>query len=357
MNSVGTDKNVMSSFKERYDAVVRKDSTYEGVFFVAVKTTMIFCRPTCNARKPKPENVVFYDNAKEALLNGYRPCKVCKPMQPPGTTPDFIRDILKDLNEQPHKKIRDSDLVKKGIEANAVRRWFKRNHDMTFHAYQRMLRINRAFQNITDGEPVTSAAFDNGYESLSGFNENYKTMFGKAPTRIGDKGVINITRLTTPLGPMFGCATRDGVCLVEFVDRKMLETEFKDLRNRLNAVILPGSNPHLEHLQKELAEYFEGQRTSFTVPLSTPGTEFQNQVWASLQKIPYGETISYAEQSVRLNKQNAVRAIASANGMNKIAIIIPCHRVIGSNGHLKGYGGGLARKKWLLEFEHRNLSR
>ena len=210
MVPVTTDKGIMSSITEKYNAVVRKDSTYEGIFFVAVKTTMVFCRPTCNARKPKTENVVFYGNAKEALLNGYRPCKVCRPMQPLGTTPEFIRGILKDLDDQPYVKIRDSDLVKKGIEANLVRRWFKRNHNMTFHTYQRMLRINRAFNNITNGEPVTDAAFDNGYKSLSGFNENYKTMLGKAPTKSDGKGVINITRFTTPLGPMFGCATKDG---------------------------------------------------------------------------------------------------------------------------------------------------
>lgn len=345
----------MLSFKEKYDAIVSKDSAYEGIFFAAVKTTMIFCRPTCSARKPKPENVVFYENVKEALLNGYRPCKVCKPMQLLGTIPDVIQGILKDLNEQPYNKMRDSDLVKKGIEPSLLRRWFKKNHNMTFHAYQRMLRINCAFHKITNGEPVTHAAFDNGYESLSGFNETYKSIFGKAPTKINNKGVINIMRFTTPLGPMFGCATTEGVCLVDFTDRKMLETEFKDLRKRLNAAILPGSNPHLEHLQKELAEYFEGQRTSFTVPLCTPGTEFQNQVWEALQEIPYGETISYTEQSVRLNKPNAVRAVASANGLNKIAIIIPCHRVIGNNGDLKGYGGGLARKKWLIDFENSNL--
>ncbi|MFQ5652884.1 MAG: bifunctional transcriptional activator/DNA repair enzyme AdaA [bacterium] len=341
----------MLSFEEKYEALVRKDPSYEGIFVTAVKTTMIFCRPTCTARKPKPENVVFYENVKDALVNGYRPCKVCKPMQPSGLVPDAIQGILQELNDDPYTKIKDGDLVDKGIEPSLIRRWFKKNHGMTFHAYQRMLRINNAFHQITNGDSVTHAAFDHGYESLSGFNDRYKSIFGMPPTRATNNSVINIVRFTTPLGPMFGCATNEGVCLVEFTDRKMLETEFKDLQKRLDAAILPGTNPHLEHLQKELAEYFAGKRRSFTVPLVTPGSTFQNQVWAALQEIPYGTTVSYAAQAVRLRKPKAVRAVAAANGMNRIAILIPCHRVIGSDGTLKGYGGGLARKRWLLEFE------
>ncbi|MFT5375013.1 MAG: AraC family transcriptional regulator of adaptative response [Candidatus Latescibacterota bacterium] len=237
---------------------------------------MIFCRTTCSARKPKAENVVFYESVKEALSNGYRPCKVCKPTELPGSIPGSIQAVLQDLNDSPYHKIRDCDLVKKGIEPNALRRWFKKNYNMTFHAYQRMLKMNGAFQKITVGEPVTRVAFDNGYESLSGFNERYKSIFGKAPTKISDKGIINIVRLTTPLGPMFACATKEGVCLLEFSDRKELEPEFNALRKRLNATILPGTNSHLQHLQNELAAYFTGQLTSFTVALFTPGTPFQN---------------------------------------------------------------------------------
>jgi len=133
----------------------------------------------------------------------------------------------------------------------------------------------------------------------------------------------------------------------------MLETEFKDLQKLFNAVILPGMNEHLELLQKELWEYFEGKRESFTVVLDTPGTEFQKAVWNELQKIPYGETVSYKRQAVKLKKPNAVRAVANANGQNRIAIVIPCHRVIGEDGSLTGYGGGLSRKRWLIDLEKR----
>ena len=154
---------------------------------------------------------------------------------------------------------------------------------------------------------------------------------------------------------MFGCATNKGVCLFEFANRRMLETEFKDLTKRLNAVILPGENEHLKQLQNEISEYFKGDRESFSIELDAPGTSFQQKVWKMLMTIPYGKTWSYQEQSIQLKKPKAVRAVANANGQNRIAIIIPCHRVIGKDGSLTGYGGGLERKKWLLDFERKNI--
>ncbi len=343
--------NKSLSFQEKYDAIVRKDPGYEGVFITAVKTTGIFCRPVCTARKPKPENVEFYSSTDEALQNGYRPCKVCKPMLDSEETPGYIKNILAELNENPFLKIKDYDLRKRGIEPSQIRRWFKTHHHITFHGYQRMLRINHAFQKINQGESVTEAAFDSGYDSLSGFNDRFSSIFGEAPSKSKNKNIIHITRFTTTLGPMFACATQKGVCLCEFTNRKMLETEFNDLRKRLNAVILPGENPHLDQLQKELKEYFDGKRKSFDVSLDTPGSEFQQSVWKILQEIPYGETRSYKQQAIFLGKPSAVRAVASANGHNRVAIVIPCHRVIGENGDLTGYAGGIPRKKWLLELE------
>ena len=342
------------SFQEKYDAIGKKGSQYEGLFITAVTSTGIFCRPSCRARKPKPENVIFYKTTQEAIQNGFRPCKVCKPMEPAGGVPDYVKKILDDLQSNPDLRFRDEDLRKRGIEPNQIRRWFKQHHKITFHAYQRMLRINKAYNEIRGGNSVTQAAFGAGYDSLSGFNDGYKNIFAQSPGDSGQKNVINIIRFTTKLGPMFACATSNGICLLEFTDRKMLETEFRDLQKRLNAVILPGENKHLDHVQKEVAEYFEGKRKDFSVPLDTPGSEFQQSVWNILREIPYGETRSYMEQAIRLHNPKAIRAVANANGHNRIAIIIPCHRVIGSDGSLTGYGGGLARKKWLLEFEQAN---
>ena len=342
------------SFLEKYNAIGRKDSFYEGIFVTAVKTTGIFCRPSCRAKKPKPENIIFYNTSQEALQNGFRPCKICNPMEKLGETPDYVKGIIKELHQNPYIRIKDYDLRQRAIEPSQIRRWFKKHHNMTFHAYQRMLRINSAFNSIKKGETITNSAFNSGYESLSGFNESYRSIFGEPPTNANEKSVLNIVRFTTPIGPMFACAGSKGICLLEFTDRRMLETEFKDLCKRLNAVILPGENPHLDQVQAEIQEYFLGKRKIFTVPLHAPGTEFQKSVWKILQEIPYGETRSYKQQAITLGNPNAIRAVASANGHNRISIIIPCHRVIGSDGSLTGYGGGLHRKKWLIDFEKAN---
>ncbi|ODT35619.1 MAG: XRE family transcriptional regulator [Sphingobacteriales bacterium 41-5] len=338
-----------------FEAALKKDASFEGLFFMGVKTTGIFCRPSCTARKPKRENVEFFKTTKDAIKSGYRPCKVCNPMQNPNATPDYINQIIKELADDPSLKFKDYDLVKRGIEPNTMRRWFLKNHGITFQAYQRMFRINSAFKKIQSGQSVTEAAFDSGFDSLSGFGESFKNIFGVSPKQSKEQTVIDLKRIDTPLGPMIVCATKEGVCLLEFTNRKMLETELKDLAKRLNAVIVQGDNPHNEKAAIQLSEYFDGNRKKFDLPLFTPGTAFQNKVWKELQGIPYGATRSYKEQAIAVGNADSVRAVATANGMNRIAIIIPCHRVIGSDGNLTGYAGGLWRKKFLLDLEKENL--
>ena len=334
-----------------YQASFNKNPDFEGVFWMGVKTTGIFCRPTCTARKPKSENVEFFQNTKDAILKGYRPCKVCKPLENPNETPEYIQKILEELRENPALKFKDFDLVQRGVEPATVRRWFQKNHGMTFQAFQRMFRLNTAFKKIQQGENIMETAYDSGFESLSGFNESFKTIFGISPKNSKTQKIIDLKRIETPIGTMYAAATAEGICMLEFTDRKMLETEFKDLAKSLNAIIIQGENPHFIPLEKELAEYFLGKRTEFTVPLSPVGTDFQKSVWKILMKIPYGETWNYKKQSEILGDAKKVRAVANANGMNKISILIPCHRVIGSNGTLTGYGGGIWRKQKLLELE------
>jgi AraC family transcriptional regulator of adaptative response/methylated-DNA-[protein]-cysteine methyltransferase len=163
--------------------------------------------------------------------------------------------------------------------------------------------------------------------------------------------MIKTIIIETPLGEMIAGATDEGVCLLEFSDRRMLPTEYKDLTRLLKTTLEDGESKHLMTLRKQLKEYFNGRRKEFTIPLVTPGTEFQQAVWKELQNIPFGSTRSYQQQAVELNRPDSARAVANANGMNRISIIIPCHRVIGNDGHLTGYGGGLKRKKWLLDHE------
>lgn len=236
-----------------------------------------------------------------------------------------------------------------------VRRWFNKHYQMTFHAYQRMYRINNAMHELKSGKTATETAFDSGYESLSGFAYTYKKFVGGSPGRGIENNVILISRLTTPLGPIFICATDKGVCLLEFVDRRMLETEFKDLQRLLKATIIAGENEHMVQAKQELEEYFAGNRKRFEVKLDTPGTDFQTNVWQALHTIGYGETATYQQQAQCINQPTAVRAVASANGYNRVAIIVPCHRVIGKNGNRTGYAGGLERKHWLIEYEKAHL--
>ena len=153
---------------------------------------------------------------------------------------------------------------------------------------------------------------------------------------------------------MLAGATEQGICLLEFIDRKMLETELKQLNTLLKASCVPGEHPHFATLNHQLKEYFNGSRKIFNLPLVLLGTPFQQSVWKGLQTIPYGTTRSYQEQAHLLQKPKAVRAVANANGHNRIAIIIPCHRVIGKNGKLRGYGGGLWRKQYLLDHERKH---
>lgn len=338
-----------------YKAILEKDTSFEGLFFTAVITTGIFCRPSCTARKPKLENVEFLKTSKECILKGYRACKVCNPLNSINQMPFKFQEIINELTANPTLKFKDYQLKQKGIEPSQIRRWFLKNHGITFHAYQRLFRINSAFKKMQAGETVTHTAYDTGFESLSGFADSFKNIFGVSPKKGKLQSVIDFNRIETPLGTMLVCATSQGICLLEFSDRKMLETELKTIAKLLNATIIQGKNQHFDTLTFELNEYFNGTRKAFSVPLHTLGSDFQNKVWHQLQQIPYGQTRSYKEQAMAIGSPESVRAVANANGMNRLSILIPCHRVIGSDGQLTGYGGGLWRKKYLLELEEKQL--
>lgn len=334
-----------------YTALRERDSTFEGIFVVGVKTTGVFCRPTCRARLPKRENVEFFPSARQALLHGYRPCKICTPLEYQGAAPAWLRPLLDEISTSPPVKLKDSHLRERGLDPGRVRYWFKKQHGMTFHGYLRMLRIGQAFGRIRHGEKVASTAFDSGYRSLSGFADSFRKTADFAPSSSPDNHLIPTTRILTPLGPMLAGATDDGICLLEFVDRRMLETQLNRLSRLLDAKIVPGPHPYFDRLSEQLDGYFSGKRRTFDIPLALLGTPFQKRVWAGLQAIPYGATRSYREQAEVIGSPGAVRAVAKANGDNRIAILVPCHRVIGANGELVGYGGGLSRKQYLLKLE------
>lgn len=338
---------------EKYTALVEKDSAYDGAFFTAVRTTGIFCRTTCTARKPKRENVCFYDTIHDALSAGYRPCKICRPMESANHIPKEIAQLLQDVQANPQFRLTEWELRQRGFDPSTLRRWFQKHYGISFQAFCRMNRINTAFGAMKDGNSVLDAALDSGYASPSGLANAFEKTLGTTPGKAKRelKNVLVYQRFDSPLGPMIAVASEQGLCLLEFGDRRMLESEFTDLQQRLDAVLLPGTNEFTQAAVQQIGEYFAGTRKSFTVPLHAPGSAFQQRVWAALREIPFGEIRSYGDIASAIGEPKAVRAVGTANGMNRLAILIPCHRVIGADGALTGYGGGLWRKDWLLRHE------
>src|SRR5215469_7813745 len=343
--------SLLATRDEMIAAFLKSDNSYDGLFYTAVRTTGIFCLPSCPARKPLPQNVEFFDSAREALLAGYRPCMRCKPMEAPGTAPEWLRPLLDAIEQDPRRRRRDDDLRKLGIEPARVRRHFQAKFGMTFQAYMRARRLGAAFTEIRSGAEIDDVVFESGFESHSGFRSAFERVFGCPPGQAEHTDCIHIAWIETPIGPMVVGATDRGICLLEYTDRRLLETQLNRVRKWCGDAAVPGENGHICEMRAQLAAYFAGELREFTVPLDVRGTPFQEKVWAALRTIPYGETWSYGDLARKLGRPTATRAVAHANGDNPIAIVVPCHRVIGSDGELTGYGGGLWRKRALLERE------
>lgn len=333
-------------------AMLNRDATYDGVFFVGVRTTSIFCRPSCPARKPRPRNVEYFPTARQALLAGYRPCKRCRPMDTDGRPPDWVERLIARIEADPTARLHDRDLRVMSIDPSRARRFFNKHYGMTFQAYHRSRRMGLALAQIRRGADLTDVGLRHGYDSASGFREAFEKTFGKPPGRARAADCIVTAWLTSPIGPLLVAATNEGICLLEFTDRRAIETQIKTLRHRINRPAIPGKNRHIESITAELGRYFEARLEEFKTPIVIAGTPFQEAVWHRLLKIPYGKTLSYDRLARDINNPGAQRAVGRANGDNRVAIVIPCHRVIRADGSLSGYGGGVWRKQFLLDLEH-----
>lgn len=341
--------------QEFYQALLAKDVEYEGVFYVGVRSTGVFCRPTCPARKPKFINCEFYASAQEALLASYRPCMRCKPLSHPNEVSELVAKLVDMVESRPEKRWKNADLEKLSIDASTARRHFKSRFGITFIEYARARRLGMAMKHIRSGEPIIEAQLTAGYESSSGFRDAFSKIMGAAPIdRKKHKSVLYASWIDSPLGPMLAVANKEHLYLLEFVQRKGLEREIERMRLKTKSIILPGAPEPIKSIKEELQLYFSGKLKIFKTPIYIYGTDFQKKAWEALMKIPYGTTRSYKEQAAIIGKASAFRAVANANGSNQLAIIIPCHRIINSDGNLGGYGGGLHRKKWLLDFELKN---
>lgn len=334
-----------------YRALIERDPAFEGVFIVAVKTTGVFCRSVCSARKPRPENCEYFADVHAARRAGYRACLRCKPEQPLAAPPPDVARLAQ-AAERSTRRLRDADVRALGLSPSTARRLFHRHYGMTFHAYQRARRMGRALDDMQQGATVTTAATASGYDSLSGFGSAFASVFGEAPTRAARAGSPLLADwMHTPLGPMVAVAVGDRLALLEFHDRRALEAELAWLRRFHDAPIVPGRSPVLEQIAAEVAAYFAGTLARFETPIALDGTPWQRAAWSELLTIPPGRTRSYGEMARRLGKPGAARAVGKANGENRLGIIVPCHRVIREDGTLCGYGGGIWRKQWLLDHE------
>lgn len=341
----------LPSVQEMERAYKTRDASYDGIFFLAVRSTGIFCRPSCPARKPDPRNVEYYASAREAVFAGFRPCKRCEPMASNGSTPVWIDAILKQIDKDPTARYSDQHLRSSGIDPARARRYFQRNYGMTFQAYCRGRRLGKALEQVRLGVDLDDVALGYGYSSHSGFRDAFGRTFGNPPGRSRSADCILTAWIESPLGPLIAGATSEGICLLEFTDRRMLDAQCASLRRRIACAIVPGENKHIKQLRNELKNYFLGSPKRFRVPLVFPGTDFQQKVWNELLRIPYGVTVSYEEIARRIGSPSAHRAVGHANGLNRISIVIPCHRVVNKSGELGGYGGGLWRKRKLMNLE------
>jgi AraC family transcriptional regulator of adaptative response/methylated-DNA-[protein]-cysteine methyltransferase len=313
-----------------------RDESYDGIFFLAVRTTGIFCRPSCPARKPDPSNVEYFPSARQAIFAGYRPCLRCRPMETNGRPPEWVSNLLAAVDKNPTGRYPDQTIRSMGIEPSRARRFFLKNYGMTFQAYCRGRRLGRSLEDIRRGADLDDVALGHGFESHSGFRDAFRKTFGNPPGQSRTAECIVTSWIETPLGPMVAGATAEGLCLLEFTDRRMLEAQFTSLRKRFNLPIVPGENGHIRQLKQELTEYFGGTRKLFDVRTIRSGSPFQENVWNELLRIPYGKTTSYDDVARRVGSPAACRAVGTANGMNRIAIVVPCHRVVNKNGELGG---------------------
>ena len=341
----------LPNHKELYQALLKRDPRFDGQTYVAVLTTGVFCRLTCPARKPKPENCTFYSTVAECIEAGFRPCKRCHPLRPNASADPSIVMLLQALEERPEHRWREGDIEKMGFDLSTVRRSFKCQYGMTFLEMARQRRLRDGFEALSDGGRVIDTQMNARFESASAFRLAFAGILGCPPGHLKPNAVMLADWVTTPLGVMIAVCSASHLHLLEFVERRALQREVAVLAKLCKGDLGVGKTPSSVQIQGELNAFFSGTSAEFKTPLAFGGTPFYRQVWEALRGIPPGTTRNYAELAKTIGRPTAMRAVARANGANPLALVVPCHRVIGTDGSLTGYGGGLWRKQRLLEIE------
>lgn len=339
-----------------YAALLARDARFDGQAFVCVASTGVFCRLTCPARKPLPENCTFFGTIGECIEAGYRACKRCHPLQAAALADPVIAALLHALDERPDLRWSEEMVERLGYDLSTVRRSFKRQFGMTFLEMARQRRLREGFETLATGGKVITAQHEASFESASAFRAAFARLLGCAPSDLRAERMLRASWIPTPLGDMIAVGSRTHLHLLEFMDRKGLPAELARLNTASKEGIGLGALPPSEQAAAELTGYFAARSGRSDTPLAPAGSPFSRQVWQALRDIPAGETRSYGDIARLIGRPTATRAVARANGANQIALMIPCHRVIGADGSLTGYGGGLWRKQRLIEIE-RQLKR
>lgn len=342
-----------------YAALLARDPAFDGRAWVGVATTGIFCRLTCPARKPRPENCRWFADPRAAQQAGFRPCRRCDPLAGAADgTPDaaaggqgLARRLMAMIRADPSRRWSEADLAGLGLDPSTVRRAFRRQFGQSFLQMARGERLRESLRTLSGDRDLIEAQLDAGFDSASGFRAAFARLFGHPPHLMRGPADLAADCIDTPLGGMIAIADDAALHLLEFTDRKALPEGLRRLSALCGGRIGLGRRAVTDQLETQLDAFFAGRQPRFSVPLRLHGTGFQRRVWQQLQTIPAGQTRSYAGLAAEIGQPSATRAVARANATNRLALVVPCHRVIGADGSLTGYAGGLWRKRRLIEAE------
>ncbi|MCB1024128.1 MAG: bifunctional DNA-binding transcriptional regulator/O6-methylguanine-DNA methyltransferase Ada, partial [Acidobacteria bacterium] len=329
-----------------WEAVKQNDSRFDGVFFTCVASTKIFCKPSCKARLPKRENVNFADSILEAEEKGFRACLRCKPKESIAVDEQVLKVVKACKLIEAEESISLVSLGEQvGLSAAHLQRTFKKIIGVSPKKYAEAKRIENFKSGIQEGSEVTEAMYDAGYGSSSRLYEDASGKLGMTPAayKKGGEGMtIEYTVTDCELGRLLVARTEKGICGVKFGDHDVQLLE--DLAAEYSNAVISKGNRNLKEFVDAILEHLAGKRPRLDLPVDVHATAFQMRVWEELRKIPYGETLSYKDVAEKIGNEKAVRAVASACAKNRVALVIPCHRVIGSNGKMSGYRWGIERK-------------
>lgn len=352
MSSKSAIRAVTTTGDPRWAAVVARDPAADGRFFYSVKTTGVYCRPSCASRTARPEHVAFHATAAAAERAGFRPCKRCKPDQPAGQQAGRAAELCRLIEHAEQAPSLGVLAQHAGWSPWHLHRVFKAATGLTPRAYAAAHRVQRVKAGLRGERTVTEVIYDAGYSSGARFYELSNAVLGMTPTRYRAGGADTAIRFAVgecSLGAILVAASARGICAILLGDDP--DRLVRDLQDRFPNAELAGGDAGFERWVAQVVGFVEQPRLGLALPLDVRGTAFQQRVWQALQKIPAGTTASYSEIAQRIGAPKAVRAVAGACAANALAVAIPCHRVVRTDGGLSGYRWGVKRKRALLDRE------